>query len=212
MPTAVSFAAFPRGGVPPVFVRRTAYPAPLPPVHARARPALHLVMPPKSSKLDDCADELETEPGSGYSSITGSSCESWADDERFENLEDEPLPRVEAESPEADLCKTVKPDGPPCDAQVSCDCLDTAALAPGEKDEMPRPVAFPGGPCRALVDLAILKRTRTPRSGWSLTSIPEDQPTFVRPSLPWWKRCCICSAEETSPPIRRVRSFRALDL
>jgi hypothetical protein len=160
----------------------------MPPSSAPPELGLLMLIPDRLVKLEDFADEADTEPGSGRSSSTSGTSvsfigESWIDEE------------VDEEILKADKCDQMEADGHSCDYQMSSDCPSTADLDLGEAslELSEQPAEFPADPCRVLVNLASLKRVRTPRS-WSLVPIPENQPAFVpTPRVPWWKRCYICS-------------------
>jgi hypothetical protein len=145
-----------------------------------------------SSKLDEYADEVETEPGSCCSALlessVGSDLEGSASGDA-DDLEAEIrsiLLSLEDESEEAD----------------EWDDFDTD-LREGAEPRA-RPIGCPVDPCRIVLSFAY-RRITTPRS-LTLPPIPEDWPTFVpmlAPRTPWWKRffCCVCGFEEASPDI-----------
>jgi hypothetical protein len=146
------------------------------------------------SKLDYCADEVETEPGSCCSALLessgGSDLEGSAPGDA-DDLEAEirctTVLSLEDESEEADECDDIGPD------------LRERAGKPRA-----RPTGCPVDPCRIVLSFAY-RRITTPRS-LTLPPIPEDWPTFVpmlAPRTPWWKRffCCVCGFEEASQDI-----------
>jgi hypothetical protein len=166
-----------------------------------------------SAKLDECADDVETEPGS----VTlGSSGGSWdrLDDVNQDNLEDEiDTTLVPAE---ADSVSEKKTDE--IAVEELCEVVETMVLLP-----QGRPAGCPVDPCRIFLSIASMEASRKIRTSRlpTLPTIPEEQlictPT---PHRPLWKRflCCFGSfgrSQDESPafeppaPMRRTKSSSA---
>lgn len=158
------------------------------------------------SKLNECADEIETETGSA---LLGSSGGSWISDGTSVGLVDNLEDASETMLEEAEVDSVCAKETEEISAEELCPMLGPT---------VGRPAGCPVDPCRIVMSIAS-RKIRTPRCP-TLPAIPEEQPAFAPTSrTPFWKKffCCFGSAEdpsatvEAAPRMRRTKSS-SLDL
>jgi hypothetical protein len=141
-----------------------------------------------TSKLDDCVDELETQPGSGSSSGSGPFSESCTVDEEIDELDEEIERTLEALKDETENAN-------------ECEVLQLPE----------RPTGCPVDPCRIMVSVAY-RKIRTRRTP-TLPTIPEEARACVPTArVPWWKKVLNCfdpeCPEEESLAIEAATGLR----